>query len=50
MNENESADYFKSYFTSDLSVDPTYGEPDYVQPDKQRYYYFDNLKLFYRPQ
>lgn len=50
MNENESADYFKIYFTSDLSVDPTYGEPDYVQPDKQRYYYFDNLKLFYRPQ
>lgn len=50
MNEHESASWFKVYFTSDLSVDASYGEPDYVHADKQRYYYFDNLKLFYRPQ
>lgn len=50
MNEHVNASYFRIYFTSDLSVDPIYGEPDYVQPDRQRYYYFDNLKLFYRPQ
>ena len=50
MNENETASYFKVYFTSDMTVDPSYGEPDYVHPDNQRYYYFDNLKLFYRPQ
>ena len=50
MNENESASYFKVYFTSDLTVADDYGEPEYVQPNKQRYYYFDNLKLFYRPQ
>lgn len=49
MNEYVSASYFKIYFTSDLSVDPIYGEPDYVHSDKQRYYYLDNLKLFYRP-
>lgn len=50
MNEYVSASYFKVYFTSDLSVEPLYGEPDYVQASKQRYYYYDNLKLFYRPQ
>lgn len=50
MNENVTASYFKVYFTSDLTVDPVYGEPDYVQANKQRYFYFDNLKLFYRPQ
>lgn len=49
MNDNVTASYFKIYFTSDLSVDPSYGEPDYIQANKQRYYYFDNLKLFYRP-
>ena len=49
MNEYVSASYFKIYFTSDLSVDPVYGEPDYVHADRQRYYYLDNLKLFYRP-
>jgi len=49
MNEHVNASYFRIYFTSDLSVDPTYGEDEYVQSDKQRYYYFDNLKLFYRP-
>ena len=50
MNENVTASYFKIYFTSDLTVDPVYGEPDYVHSSKQRYFYFDNLKLFYRPQ
>ena len=50
MNENVTASYFKVYFTSDLSVSPIYGEPDYVQANKQRYFYFDNLKLLYRPQ
>ena len=50
MNEYVSASYFKIYFTSDLSVDPSYGEPDYVHSSKQRYFYYDNLKLFYRPQ
>ena len=49
MNEHVHASYFRIYFTSDLSVSPVYGEPDYVQPDRQRYYYFDNLKLLYRP-
>jgi hypothetical protein len=49
MNDNVTASYFKIYFTSDLSVDPSYGEPDYIQANRQRYYYFDNLKLFYRP-
>lgn len=50
MNENVTASYFKIYLTSDLSVDPIYGQPDYVHADRQRYFYFDNLKLFYRPQ
>lgn len=50
MNEYVSASYFKIYLTSDLSVDPGYGEPDYVHSSKQRYFYYDNLKLFYRPQ
>ena len=50
MNEHVNATYFRIYMTSDLSVSPVYGEPDYVQPDRPRYYYFDNLKLFYRPQ
>lgn len=48
MNEFVDASYFKVYFTSDLTVDPIYGEPEYVQSSKQRYYYFDNLKLIYR--
>ncbi|MCR5658475.1 MAG: hypothetical protein K6G25_04035 [Bacteroidales bacterium] len=50
MNENVTASYFRVYFTSDLSVNPVYEEPDYVHANKQRYYYLDNLKLFYRPQ
>lgn len=49
MKDNVSASYFKVYITSDLSLDPTYGQPDYVHPDKWRYYYFDNLKVLWRP-
>lgn len=50
MNEHVSASYFKVYFTSDLTIDPYYGEPEYEQANRQRFFYFDNLKLFYRPQ
>ncbi len=49
MNNNYTADYFKVYFTSDLttSVDTLYGH--YYHPiNERRYYYFDNLKLLYR--
>jgi hypothetical protein len=49
MNEHVNASYFRIYFTSDLSVSPVYGQPDYVHADRQRYFYYDNLKLFYRP-
>lgn len=48
MHEQESADYFKVYFTSDLSLATQYEQPDYVHPHKWRYYYFDNLKVLYR--
>lgn len=48
MHMHENASYFKAYFTSDLSVDPNLGQPDYVHPHKWRYYYFDNLKVLYR--
>lgn len=48
MYEHESADFFKVYFTSDLSLHPDYEQPDYVHSDKWRYYYFDNLKVIYR--
>lgn len=48
MKENVSSSYFKVYFISDRTVAPEYGEPDYVQAHKQRYYYLDNLKVIYR--
>lgn len=48
LHEHESASYFKVYFTSDLSVNAAYEQPDYVHPHKWRYYYFDNLKVLYR--
>lgn len=48
LHMHESASYFKVYFTSDMSLDPDYGQPDYVHPSKWRYYYFDNLKVLYR--
>ena len=48
MHVHESADYFKVYITSDLTVHPDYEQPDYVHPNKWRYYYFDNLKVLYR--
>ena len=48
MHEHEDADYFKVYFSSDLSLDPDQEQPEYVHPNKWRYYYFDNLKVLYR--
>ena len=48
MTENETASYFKLYFTSNLDVHPSYEQPDYHPIDEQRYYYFDNLKVIYR--
>ena len=48
MHEHESASFFKVYLTSDLSIHPDYEQPDYVHPNKWRYYYFDNLKVLYR--
>ena len=50
INANDDATYFKLYFTSDLSANADYGEPEYVPLNKQRYFYFDNLKLLYRQQ
>lgn len=49
MNNNVGADYFKVYFTSDLTtaVDIEYGY-QYHPINERRYYYFDNLKLLYR--
>lgn len=49
MKEHVSASYFKVFFTSDRTVPPEYGEPEYFPASKQRYYYFDNLKVLYRP-
>lgn len=48
MKREASASYFKLYFTSDLSVDPEYGEHPYTPLNEPRYYYFDNLKVLYR--
>lgn len=50
MNEHINAEYFKLYLTSNLTVSEGYGQPAYVPLDKPRYYYFDNLKVLYRPQ
>ena len=49
MNKNQSASYFKIYFTSDLTtgVDVAYNH-FYHPASEPRYYYFDNLKLLYR--
>lgn len=49
VREHPNASYFKVYITSDLSVDPMYGQPDYIPLGEPRYYYFDNLKVLYRP-
>ena len=50
INQNDDASYFKIYFTSDLTtdVDLYYGQ-EYHPISEPRYYYFDNLKLLYRP-
>ena len=45
MNNNVDAEYFKIYFTSDLTTEY---DPPYHPIDEPRYYYFDNLKLLYR--
>jgi len=45
MNDYYTASYFKVYFTSNLT---TAYDPEYHPLDEPRYYYFDNLKLFYR--
>lgn len=49
MNANIDAEYFKLYFTSNLSVSEQLGQAPYNPLDKPRYYYFDNLKVLYRP-
>lgn len=48
LHEHESANYFKVYLTSDLTVPANYNQHEYVPASKQRYYYFDNLKVLYR--
>lgn len=45
MNDNVTSNYFKIYFTSDLT---TVYDPPYHPINEPRYYYFDNLKLLYR--
>ncbi len=49
MNNNVKSDYFKIYFTSNLTTaeDVHYGNV-YHPINEPRYYYFDNLKLLYR--
>ena len=49
MNAHVDASYFKLYFTSDLTVAASYGQAPYIPLDQPRYYYFDNLKVLYRP-
>ena len=49
MNEHIDAEYFKLYITSNLTVADEYGQPSYTPLNKPRYYYFDNLKVLYRP-
>lgn len=48
LHEHETADYFKVYITSDLTVPALYGEASYTPLNETRYYYFDNLKVLYR--
>ena len=50
INENYTASYFKVYFTSDLTTEEDlYYNHEYQPINEPRYYYFDNLKLLYRP-
>jgi len=48
MTANETASYFKLYFTSDLSVNSDYEQHDYTPINEERYYYIDNLKVLHR--
>lgn len=48
MNEHTAADYFKVYFTSNLSTKYDYYY-QYHPINEERHYYLDNLKVFYRP-
>lgn len=49
MNKNQSASYFKIYFTSDLTTGEDMAYNHFYHPASEpRYYYFDNLKLLYR--
>ena len=48
MHEHESADYFKVYITSDLTVSESYGQAPYSPLNEPRHYYFDNLKVLYK--
>lgn len=47
MNEHTSADYFKVYMTSNLYTG--YETYEYQPISEERHYYFDNLKVLYRP-
>lgn len=49
MNDNVEAEYFKLYFTSNLSVAEQLGQAPYSPLGQPRFYYFDNLKVLYRP-
>ena len=49
MKDNVTSTYFKVFLTSDRYLDPSYGQPVYHPANKQRYYYFDNMKVLYRP-
>ena len=49
MNEHTAADYFKVYFTSNLSVAASLGQSPYYPLNEPRHYYLDNLKVLYRP-
>ena len=49
MKDNVTSTYFKVFLTSDRYLDPSYGQPVYHPASKQRYYYFDNMKVLYRP-
>lgn len=49
MNEHVNASYFRLYFTSDLTVSESLGQVPYHPAGLPRYYYFDNLKVLYRP-
>jgi hypothetical protein len=50
INDNYTASYFRIYFTSDLTTEyDLWHGYEYHPISEPRYYYFDNLKLLYRP-